>query len=472
MLWNSLVALYLTSSSVFAQPAQDFKLKMNLEAVKKRLVAYGPNVGFSLRELDGTELFEYQSNLAFPPASVAKLISTACSLEELGPDFQLTTEFSYSGQIQNGVLNGDLVVVAGGDFSFVVEDLKMLIEKIRFVHQIKEITGKIIIDTSYLTSPTLSGFNGFEGDNGRSFSAKLSALPINHNSFEIWIVPLSDKTARVEIQPYGAVDLKIINQLKVIPGRWGGSRTNLDYRPSEKKLILTGHIGEGDEPKVYYRALDDPYDSFIRLFSVNFAALGGKWAPRYVIAAKPAGSRPLLTHRSRAVSRLLIDINKLSTNLGAEMVLMAAAAHKFGKPTSEEKSRALLQDCIRNFGIGAEDILLENASGLSRLSKVKPGALSRFLSKMSMKVYFPELLVTLSVLGRDGTTRSRLKDLEARARLKTGSLSDVRALAGYVSPAPGRAWSMVLFFNCKSCDLQKWHDVEDGILRLLIEGKS
>jgi|GEM_PF-2933543 len=436
--------------------------------IKKILSSYGKNVGFSLRTLHGDDLLDVNPHGLFSPASVSKLVSTACTLDELGPDYRFKTQWAKTGSIENGVLMGNLVVVGGGDFSFVIEDLKMIVEQLRFVYGIKEIKGKLIFDTRYLQSPSVVPYTGFDGDRGRAFSAQITAVPIDHNAFSVWITPDNPKP-RVEIIPNEAVDLKITNKLKLTGGRLGGSKSILDYRPMYDKLIVSGKIGKWDPPKVYYRSPRKPYESFARLFKYNFEALGGKWKGDYKIEQNVPDTTPLLTHQSRTINRLLIDVNKLSTNFGAEMSLLAAAASYFGLPTGPEKSKKLFAQCIKNFGIGEGDMLLENASGLSRDSKVKADSMTRFLSMMSKKDYWPEFLVTLSVLGLDGTTRSRLKDLAAKARLKTGTLDGVRALAGYIYPNSHDVWSMALFLSCKKCNLNAWNKDENKLLRLLIE---
>lgn len=435
--------------------------------IQKLLAPYGKKAAFSLKTLDGKSLIEINSKDYFKPASTAKLISTACVFEGLGSDFQFETPWSYQGRIENGVLHGDIIVKGRGDFSFVIEDLKMIVEYLRFVHGIKEINGKLIFDTSYLSQPVIQAYEGFDGDRGRAFQSILTALPINHNAFSIWVVP-DPKAARVEVLPYGGLDLKIENKLKQTKGRLGGSQTNLDFRPESLRLILSGKIGLDDPVKIYYRALPNPYESLARLFEANFQLVGGTWKRQWAFSNSTEKSKLLWVHRSRSISRLLIDVNKLSTNFGAEMALWAAAAKKLGEPVNLEKADQYLASCLRDFGFLGAEFQLQNASGLARSSKFQPEAMTRFLASIPRKPYFPEYLSTLSILGQDGTTRSRLKGFNGKARLKTGTLSDVRSLAGYIFPTAEVPRIMTLVLNCSNCDMQNWQRVEDKILELLI----
>lgn len=435
--------------------------------ITQMVSAYGESVSFSLREPGGKELFNLRGDQLFSPASVAKMVSSACTLETLGPDFQFETAWGYRGEIKGEKLEGDLVVRGSGDFSYVIEDLKMAAEQIRYVFGIKEITGKLVYDVSYLGRPQMNIFEGFEGDKGRAFTSVATAHPINHNAYSIWIYPQSPKPL-VSVIPHQAVDLDMTNRLSLVNGRLNGSRTSLDYRPDDGKLILSGQIGRSDNVRAYYRSLRDPYASFTRLFKFNLELLGVKWGGETSFSPTPANFEALWTHRSTNMGRLLVDVNKLSTNFGAELSLLAAAAQAFGLPTSLEKSQKLLNRCISSWGLSDKDFRLENASGLTRDSRIKTSALTQFLSKISSAPYAPEFQSSLAILGLDGTTRSRLPHYAYRARLKTGSLNNVRTIAGYVDHPQRGKLAMALFLNCGSCDLGRWIRVEDEVISRIL----
>lgn len=434
------------------------------------LKSRGDDVGFSIRNAKGKELYSYNAQKTFTPASIAKLVSTACSLDTLGPDFRFDTQWAHTGSLANGVLAGDLVIHGSGDYSFVIEDLKMIIEKLRFVYGIKEIKGKLLFDTSYFGQRSMDLYEGFDRDAGRAFSAKITAVPLNHNAFSIWIVPSNPKP-QVSVMPKHAIDLNITNSLRLSKGRLNGSKTKMDFRLKQKKLKLSGRIGNRDKPRAYYRSLPDPYASFARLFKFNFEALGGKWSGSYGVRDSVTNTQTLLTHRSAPISELLTVVNKLSTNFGAEMSLLAAAEKKYSRPSTSEKAIKVLNSCISDMGVKPSDMKLFNASGLDRNSKIKPSALSLFLARLENKDYFPEYLVSMSVLGRDGTTRRRLKDHEAKARLKTGSLRGVRSIAGYLIPEPEKIYSFSMILNCKDCNARRWIQKEDEVIEQLLDMK-
>lgn len=456
------------SSQAEALKPESAKQSTAFSKIKEILKPYGAKAALSVRNLRGDTQYSHNSLGSYPPASLAKIFSSACVLNELGPDFRFETPWSYRGKIKGSTLEGDIVVSGSGDFSFVIEDLKMIVEYIRFALGIKTITGKLVFETRFLSKPFMSFSDDFNHDRGRAFSAAITAAPINHNAFAIWVIPEKPRP-RIEIFPKKSIDLKIENKLRLMPGRFRGSRTNLDFRIDKSRLIMNGQIGASDDLRIYYRALPNPYESFAKLFQYNFNLLGGRWDGSFELKNESEKTGNLWTHRSTNMSRLLIDVNKLSTNFGAEMALMAAAHQRTKLPVNESKVTELLKNCLSSFGLSEKEILLENASGLSRTSRFQPAAMTKFLSELSGARFFPEFLSNLSVLGQDGTTKSRLQAYEGRARLKTGTLKNVRALAGYVFPQGRALMSMALVLDCGKCDLERWEKLEDQILKILIK---
>lgn len=415
----------------------------NFEGLRHLLQKHSSEISFSLRDLMGKELFEVSGKNTKLPASIAKTISTACSLKTLGSEYQFQTRFGMKGD--------DLVVSGVGDPSFVVENLYGIVEALRSLYGIKELKGKIIFDLSFFGMKSLSIADGFEGDEGRSFTSELTPFAFDHNSFGILIAPGNPK-ALVSIAPSDAVNLKIQNSVQMTSGAI--QAVSVDYRPKEKILFLKGSMGRDAGVKAIYRAVPDPYASFVDVFAKIWRDRGGVWLkPAFDFSNSSVSAKNLWLHSSQPLSRILLDINKLSTNFGAEMVSFAAAASQYGTPVNSQKLEKWLQTCVQNYGISLNEMNLKNASGLSRETKVSASALTTFLFKVSQENFFPEYLSSLSVLGKDGTTRSRLKNLAGRGRLKTGSIRGVRSIAGYLYPAGQipRAFSLI-FNNAKISD--------------------
>ncbi len=441
----------------------------SLAGLKTEIQGFAGDLSFSVRELEtGKEIAEVSGSQARVPASVAKLVSSACALKSLGTDYSFPTEFGYRGQISKGVLNGDLIIQGSGDPSFVIEDLAQNLRILRAGLGLKEIKGKLIVDLSYFQKEELNfASDDFAYDDGRSFTSSLTALPFNHNSFAIWITAQKPQ-AHVALVPADALDYKIVNQVRVVPGTIQSIQVN--FQPQVKLLTVSGQIGESAEPKAVYRSVGNPMEYFARTFANLWRESGGVWAkPEFQLVLKSQPYTSLFVHRSRPVSRLLMDINKLSTNFGAELVGLAAANKSFGSPVDLGKQTQWLKECLKTFSIPESQIVLTNASGLSRTTKMSASGLSDFLVKQRREEYFPEYLSSLSILGRDGTTRSRFKAKQGKARLKTGSIKNVRSIAGYVDSQTKGALTFALIINSNSISDAKKQDLENRVLEELLE---
>jgi len=255
------------------------------------------------------------------------------------------------------------------------------------------------------------------------------------------------------------LDLKIKNDTHV----GESTAVSVSYDPNSPEARLSGSVETGGE-KAIYRSVSDPYDYYSRLFHQLWQQSGGEWidsSPQ--LSLSPVSATLLHTHQSRPLARVLMEVNKLSLNLGAEQIFLAAGS--LGGSASYEKSQTLLQGCLKRWSLSDQDVHLTNASGLSREAKVKTSAMTQVLSKMREHFVAPEYLSSLSISGVDGTTKSRLADLTGQLRVKTGSIQNVRAIAGYYYPKTGGTYTFALILNgLKAADGQV-KAAEDQFLR-------
>lgn len=457
---TALLGLFFSPFAVLAGPLAD--------EIQALLRPYGEKAAFSVRGPGGEELMQVRGQTLYAPASVAKSVSTACSLWELGPQYQFETSFGYRGKVQNGKLTGDLIIQGSGDPSMVTEQIREVIEKIRHVYRIKTIQGQIIFDVSFLGTKTLTMAEGFGGDAGRSFATMLTPLPLNQNSFSFWAAPNLEslKQTNITILPRDVMDIKVKNQVKV----GASSQVSAYYNPELRSASLGGTASRDGDLRGVYRAAPDVYEYYFNLIRQFWTDAGGTWEkPSYKIETSAVTSTPLLKHSSKYLSQILMDINKFSLNLGAEMVLLTAGANKLGTPATYEKSKTLLGNCLKEFGVNEGGIELSNASGLSRDSKMKPSELTKFLMNYWKHPYSPEYLSSLSLLGLDGTAKSRLTKFAGRGRVKTGTLKDVHTIAGFLFDEDHRPYSFALFFNDVSMGNPALKKTEDRVMELLLE---
>lgn len=438
------------------------------QEIKNMLAGYKNKVSLSIRNPEGVEVMAINSEQGMAPASVAKSVSTACSLAALGPSFQFETIFGYRGQVSGSVLKGDLIISGNGDPSLVTENLREIIEKIRVLYSIKTIQGDLIFDTSYFNSDGLSMAEGFEGDAGRSFTALLTPFPMNQNSFAFWAAPdlgVGSK-ARVEILPANVLDIKIANQVR----EGGSTQLIVSYQPQSKSATVSGTVDKDGDLKGVYRAAPDAYSYYFSLIQKLWKETGGEWSKgTYKIQRSVQGKKTLVKHQSKNLSQILMDINKFSLNLGAELVFLAAGQKGATVPANYDKSKAMLARCLADYSIPADGIALMNASGLTRDSRMKTSALTKFLSQYHNSQFSAEYLASLSILGIDGTAKSRLTEYAGRGRVKTGTLKDVRSIAGFLYDQKHRPYTFAMFFNDVSMGDPKIKVTEDQVMEKLFK---
>lgn len=456
------VLLLLTLNFPAAQASSGLK-----ERLERILKPYGAKAAFSLRDFEGNEVLALRGSENYAPASVAKTISTACSLWKLGPHYQFETIWGYRGKIVGTTLEGDLVVRGTGDPSIVTEHVMDMISRLRSLYGIETLQGQIIFDVSHLGVKQMNIGEGFEGDEGRSFATQITPLPFNQNSFSFWAAPQlsSNKGTRISLWPSDVLDLKIDNDVK------RGSRTSVSvqYNPGKKQARLQGSVGGDGDLRGVYRAVPDTYDYYFKLIERTWLNAGGKWKnPKYKVETNSVEMKNLWTHTSKPLSQILMDVNKFSLNLAAELVLLRAGAEEFGWPMSQAKSQNFINKCLKNFNI-QDGIKLTNASGLSRESRIQVSALTDFLWQFNAHPYAPEYLSSLSLLGADGTTKKRLQEYQGRGRLKTGTLRDTHTIAGFLYDEKHRPYTFALFFNDVRMGDGSLKDTEDQIIETLFK---
>ena len=157
----------------------------------------------------------------------------------------------------------------------------------------------------------------------------------------------------------------------------------------------------------------------------------------------------LAQHRSDPLRVLIADMNKYSRNLTAEM-LMLEMGSKAGLPAKTQNGLELVQAYLEQLGVWTEESLIQNGSGLSPTMQLQPSQISAVMLDMyANPLLAPEYIASMSVSGRDGTLRKRMKQEPyiARARGKTGSINGVYCVATYIYATDGTPYVMVFFAN-------------------------
>lgn len=416
--------------------------------------------GVSVKSLGtGRGLFAHNEDKLFVPASNMKLLTTAVALIRLGPGFKYTTSLYTNGEGENGVLKGDVYLRGSGDPSiserFQGRPTAVFEEWADSLKQqgIRAIEGDLIGDNSLFDDKSL-GKGWAWDDEIISFSARISAVSFNDNCFGA-LISAGKKVgdpARITIFPETSY-VKIENSIKT---SGPGEQTNLDARRlfGGDTLNLSGRMELGSTPRHIRFAVGDPTLYAMTVLKEVLARKGIRVLGKAAKMEDPGGApdygsmRTLVTRRSASLAEIIEQTNKRSQNLYAELLFRTLGATYGGRGTTE-KSAQVMAESLAAMGIRPDSIGIYDGSGLSRLNLVTPSQIVRVLDYMSHHRHFSHYYRSLPVAGVDGTLTRRMKNTEGEnnLRAKTGTLTHVVALSGYLTERSGGLLAFSIMSN-------------------------
>lgn len=412
----------------------------------------GTSLSVLVREVGRDEpLVSYNSEVPRNPASTMKVLTTYVALEMLGPAFTWRTRAYATGPVRDGVLEGDLVLVGGGDPFMTADRWWGFVNGVRQAG-ITRVTGDVIIDNSYF-APQGDDRGAFDNQPYRTYNVLPDALMVNFQTVTLNVVPdVATNSARATAHPWPA-NLKIDNSVRLQRGACrrgsGGVVVAMPDGPTGNRVSLAGHYASGCGPLSVSRAVMRAPDYAYGTFKAFWQQTGGTLDGGMRIGVVPEDAHLVYTHDSLTLAEVIRLVNKYSSNVMARHLLLTVAAEKAGPPGTTSAGRQVVADFLASRGISIPDLVLENGSGLSREERVTAAGLADVLSAAWQSQYMPEFAASLPLSATDGTLRRRFHApaMQGRLRMKTGSLNDVSALAGYVSAASGRTYVAVIILN-------------------------
>lgn len=407
-------------------------------------------VGIVVQEVSGQKaLFAINQRIAFSPASTMKLVTTDAALELLGPTFTWKTQVYAAGSMEGEVLQGNLLFKGGGDPKLVTESFWLLLRQIRN-SGIREIRGDVILDRSAFERFEYDAGN-FDGDPIKPYNAGPDALLLNYQMLRFQFTPgAAGGALNVAVDPplagYDIASPQSAN------GECGDWQSKLGASFGESSVRFAGSYAASCGEKTWYV---HPYQMthnryFAAVFRKMWTDVGGQFQGDVVDGIVPAGARLVKVWESPALPEVIRDINKFSNNVMARQLLLTLAATSESiLPASAERGAEAVKAWLDNRGIDAPELLIENGSGLSRNERIAPASMAYLLLAAYKSPLMPEFISSMPLVGYDGTMRHRLNDqsVAGHAHIKTGTLSGVKAMAGYVLAASGKCYVVVFFIN-------------------------
>lgn len=390
----------------------------------------------------------FRAGESLNPASVMKLVTTYAALDVLGPAHVWTTHVYVDGPVQGGSVRGNVYIKGGGDPQLVMERLWLLMRRLQ-AQGIRVIVGDIVLDRSSWSVPDQDPAS-FDGEPLRPYNASPDALLLNYKSVVMTMIP--DAAAGVALiqydPPMAGMQLQATVPLAAPGAACGDWRAGLKASFDDPASIgFQGVYPASCGEKVWPVAYTDPKRYAARAIEGMWRYVGGSLTGAVRDGVVPPRLQPLLTAPSTSLAEVVRDVNKYSNNVMAQHVFLALDRQpRQGGPVTFNGAReALRQWWIPRWGEATLPVA-DNGAGLSREARITPAALARMLQSAWASPVMPELLASLPIAGVDGTMR-RSQSTAGNAHIKTGSLRDVMARAGFVDGESGRRYVIVAIVN-------------------------
>ncbi|MDY0105464.1 MAG: D-alanyl-D-alanine carboxypeptidase/D-alanyl-D-alanine-endopeptidase [Giesbergeria sp.] len=380
------------------------------------------------------------------PASVMKLVTTFAALDQLGPAYTWKTPVYIDGVVQGGSLKGHVYIQGQGDPTLVMERLWLMLRRLQG-QGIQVIVGDIVLDRTAFDVPGHDPAR-FDGEPLRPYNAAPDALLLNFKSVSMGFVPdAAAGVARIQYDPPLAGVQRQESVPLAAPGTACGDwRAALRAELSDPaRAAFQGVYPAACGERVWPVAYADPAGFAARAVEGMWREMGGKLTGSVREGRVPAGLLPAFSTTSPSLAEVVRDVNKFSNNVMAQHVFLTLALQKNGVATFDGAREALRQWWLGRWG-DVPPPVADNGAGLSREARISAQALGRMLQTAWASPVMPELVASLPIAGVDGTLRRSQSRIGA-AHLKTGSLRDVMAVAGYVHAASGRRYVLVAVVN-------------------------
>ena len=411
--------------------------------------------GIVVHSLDRNErLFEMQPGTLLVPASVAKLAVVATAAEAVGWNFQFETTLRVTGPIQDGVLAGDLLIVGSGDPTIggrAGEDLSSWLAAVQAAG-IRRIDGRIIGDDDSIEEPRPQLAWAWD-DLGYPAGALFGALNYAENRLTVTVTPgtAPGNAAALGIEPQAAS--RSLANIVVTGAPGSPQQIWPEQRPGDPFLTIAGSIPAGALPVRLNVAVGNPTFWFASVLRNRLQAQGVNVTgdPWDIDDVQPPPDRAraevIFTHRSKPLREIVQPLLKESINLYAESVMRLNAVP--GQVLTNDAALEGFGKRLAAWGVPAAAQQQVDGSGLSRRGTISAQTVLAVLQHMHDASGSSPFVTALPLAGVDGTLSERMKSTPAagNVRAKTGTMSNIRSMAGYVKTRDGETLAFVAMVN-------------------------
>ncbi|PFP28981.1 D-alanyl-D-alanine carboxypeptidase/D-alanyl-D-alanine-endopeptidase [Bacillus sp. AFS073361] len=472
-----LILMIPSSIKVNAMYGHEKMVQQMDQLINNELALKGAIAGVSIRSAeDGKIIYSHQGDVRLRPASNMKLLTAAAALHILGEDYTFTTEIYTDGALKKKTLNGNLYLKGKGDPTLLKSDFDQIAVEIK-KHGIKKINGNIVGDDTWYDGVRYS-LDLPWSDETTHYGAQISALTasptqdFDAGSVKVVVQPATKKGDKPIIKLTPKTNyLKIVNHA-VTGAEEGKKNITVERVHAKNAITIKGTIPIKAKPEQDWIGVWDPTKYAMSLLKQSLTEHGIQVTGKLKTGMVPDTAKMFTTYHSIPLSELMVPFMKLSNNVHAEILMKEMGKVVKGKGSWENGLEVLNSELVK-FGVNPKTLVLRDGSGVSHVNLIPANQLTQLLFAVQKEKWFSSYLQSLPVAGapgkmEGGTLRNRLKDplVRGRVKAKTGTISTVSSISGYIKTKSGQTLIFSILLNNLLEDT-KGKKVEDRMLTII-----
>ena len=425
-------------------------LPASVQAALQKAQLSPANVAIYTRAVGSTQpTIALNSDTPMNPASVMKIFTAFAALDAFGPAATWDTIARSDGELRDDGLHGNLYLQGSGD---PLLDLKRLTVFFNRLHQlgIERIHGDIVLDNGALTLPAHDP-GAFDQRPLRPYNSGPDGLLVHFNTLGLLLIPGARANDPVTALPEPALAApKLDNQIRTGAGGCGTWYGQLTAKLEGDTLHLGGKLPAACGQRLWGLAPLSPSRYAAEAVRTLWSQTGGRLCGQVRHGDTPMNARRLLTETSPSLTEILREMNKWSSNLIARQLFALVGQQANPESTDAVASaRDAMRAILARHGVDTRGFVIDNGAGLSRRARASARTIGETLFAAWRSPWMPEFTASLPIAGEDGTARRLTKNSSAQghAHLKTGTIDNVRAMAGFVLDRHGQRHILVFLAN-------------------------
>ena len=392
---------------------------------------------------------DYNGSTFMLPASTQKVFTAVAAKLVLGDEFKFDTALLTNGKIQNGDLDGNLIVRFTGDPDLTSGQLYDLLAELK-KQGVNKINGDLVLDTSVFSSHD-RGLGWIWNDLTMCFNSPPSAANIDNNCFYAELDANQAPGETVKINVPAQFPIQVFGQVYIADSN-EAPYCQLDVVVHDNnRYQVKGCLARQTKPFGLSFAVQDPDAYAAAIIQRQLKRLGIEFNGKVLQPQKMQQGQLLVQHFSKPLPDLLKKMMKKSDNQIADSLFRAVAYHYYKRPASFQLGTLAVKSILQKQGIKFGNSILADGSGLSRHNLVAPKTMLSVLEYIARNEDKLHLMETFPIAGVDGTISGRggliNPPLVKNVIAKTGSLKGVYNLAGFMNNARGEKVAFVQFIN-------------------------